>query len=115
MDDASFGLLTGNNIDAQQVKAGSVIFRDQDVTTFPMFKRARLGMGYLPQEVYGYALASFAAERGEIKPEWARHLSTNVRAYFKRSSAWLAKNASLPATRSDKAEKRGAEIKARVV
>src|ERR1700720_4891016 len=30
--------------------SGSVIFREQDVTTFPMFKRARLGMGYLPQE-----------------------------------------------------------------
>src|SRR5882762_691265 len=30
--------------------SGSVSFRDQDVTTFPMFKRARLGMGYLPQE-----------------------------------------------------------------
>ena len=50
-------------------------------------------LGYLPQEVYGYSLAKFAAERGEIKPEWSRHLSTNVRAYFKRSSAWLAKNA----------------------
>ena len=30
--------------------SGSVVFRGQDVTTFPMFKRARLGMGYLPQE-----------------------------------------------------------------
>src|SRR5207249_1963420 len=30
--------------------SGSVIFRDNDVTDFPMFKRARLGMGYLPQE-----------------------------------------------------------------
>jgi lipopolysaccharide export system ATP-binding protein len=30
--------------------SGSVIFRGQDVTTFPMYKRARLGMGYLPQE-----------------------------------------------------------------
>jgi lipopolysaccharide export system ATP-binding protein len=30
--------------------SGSVIFRGQDVTTFPMFKRARFGMGYLPQE-----------------------------------------------------------------
>jgi len=30
--------------------SGSVIFRDADVTTFPMYKRARLGMGYLPQE-----------------------------------------------------------------
>jgi hypothetical protein len=49
-------------------------------------------LGYLPQEVYGYALAAFAAERGETKPAWARHLSTNVRAYYKRSRAWLAKN-----------------------
>lgn len=30
--------------------SGSVIFRGQDVTRLPMFKRARLGMGYLPQE-----------------------------------------------------------------
>ncbi len=30
--------------------SGSVVFRETDVTTFPMFKRARLGMGYLPQE-----------------------------------------------------------------
>jgi hypothetical protein len=50
-------------------------------------------LGYLPQEIYGYALARFAAERGERKPEWTRHLSTNVRVYFKRSRAWLAKNA----------------------
>jgi hypothetical protein len=50
-------------------------------------------LGYLPQEMYGYALARFAAERGERKPEWTRHLSTNVRVYFKRSRAWLAKNA----------------------
>jgi hypothetical protein len=50
-------------------------------------------LGYLPQGVYGYALAKFAAERGEIKPEWTQHLSTNVRVYFKHSSAWLAKNA----------------------
>ena len=49
-------------------------------------------LGYLRQEVYGYALARFAAERSENRPGWARHLSTNVRAYFKRSRAWLAKN-----------------------
>ena len=30
--------------------SGSVIFRDEDVTRFPMYKRARFGMGYLPQE-----------------------------------------------------------------
>jgi lipopolysaccharide export system ATP-binding protein len=29
---------------------GKVTFADKDVTTLPMYKRARLGMGYLPQE-----------------------------------------------------------------
>src|SRR6266481_8732505 len=29
---------------------GRVMFSGTDVTTFPMYKRARLGMGYLPQE-----------------------------------------------------------------
>jgi lipopolysaccharide export system ATP-binding protein len=29
---------------------GRVIFQDTDVTDYPMFKRARMGMGYLPQE-----------------------------------------------------------------
>jgi lipopolysaccharide export system ATP-binding protein len=30
--------------------SGRVIFSNVDVTNYPMFKRARLGMGYLPQE-----------------------------------------------------------------
>jgi lipopolysaccharide export system ATP-binding protein len=30
--------------------SGQVIFQDQDVTKLPMYKRARLGMGYLSQE-----------------------------------------------------------------
>jgi lipopolysaccharide export system ATP-binding protein len=30
--------------------SGRVMFRERDVTNFPMYKRARLGMGYLPQE-----------------------------------------------------------------
>lgn len=29
---------------------GRVIFEGQDVTDFPMYRRARMGMGYLPQE-----------------------------------------------------------------
>lgn len=49
-------------------------------------------LGYLPEEVFGYALARFAGERGEDRPEWVNHLSTNVRAYFKRSRAWLVRN-----------------------
>src|ERR1700757_4179206 len=30
--------------------SGQVIFCGRDVTNYPMYKRARLGMGYLPQE-----------------------------------------------------------------
>ncbi len=51
-------------------------------------------LGYLPEQVYGYALAKFAAERGEMRPEWTRHLTTNVRAYYKRARAWLEKHKS---------------------
>ena len=29
---------------------GRVIFKGQDVTDYPMYRRARMGMGYLPQE-----------------------------------------------------------------
>ena len=29
---------------------GRVIFKDEDVTDYPMYRRARMGMGYLPQE-----------------------------------------------------------------
>jgi hypothetical protein len=46
-------------------------------------------LGYLPEEVYGYALAVFARERGEDDPPWSVHLSTNVRTYFRKSAAWL--------------------------
>lgn len=53
-------------------------------------------LGYLPQEVFGYALAKFALERGDHKPKWATHLSTNVRSYFNSSTAWLEKSARPP-------------------
>jgi hypothetical protein len=49
-------------------------------------------LGCLSQPMYSYSLARFASERSEDKPEWQRYLSTNVRAYFKSSLAWLAKN-----------------------
>jgi len=55
-------------------------------------------MGYLPEEVFAYALAKFVVERSEKRVVWERHLSTNVRAYFKRSRAWLAKNPQYVAT-----------------
>jgi hypothetical protein len=50
-------------------------------------------LGYLPEEAFGYALARFAIERGEDRPEWVRHLSTNIKAYYKHSRAYLEKNA----------------------
>lgn len=50
-------------------------------------------MGYLPEEVYGYALARFAQLRGEREPKWARHLNTNVSTFYRQSAAWLRKQA----------------------
>jgi hypothetical protein len=49
-------------------------------------------LGYLTEEIFGYALAKFTVERGEARVEWERHLSTNARSYFSRSRRWLAKN-----------------------
>jgi hypothetical protein len=46
-------------------------------------------LGYLSEEIYGYALAKFAAERREERPPWAKHLSANIATYFSRSSKWL--------------------------
>ena len=45
--------------------------------------------GYLSEELFGYALARFAFERGEPKPRWASHLSSNIARHFKRSADWL--------------------------
>lgn len=47
-------------------------------------------LGYTSEEAYGYALAVFARMRGEAKPPWAKHLSTNVAEYFRRSARYLA-------------------------
>ncbi len=49
-------------------------------------------LGYMPEEAYGYALAKFALARGENKPKWVKHLSTNVRADFWSSMQWIRKN-----------------------
>ena len=49
-------------------------------------------LGYLPQQMYGYALALFEAQRGEKNPPWAKYLSPNVKADFERSRKWLQQN-----------------------
>lgn len=45
--------------------------------------------GYLSEEMYGYALALFAAIRGETKPDWAQYLTTNVKSYLKSSLKFI--------------------------
>jgi hypothetical protein len=49
-------------------------------------------LGYLPEPVYAYALARFARDRGEAQPAWVSHLSTNLKAWFRQSATWLAKD-----------------------
>jgi len=46
-------------------------------------------LGLLTEEMYGYALARYAVMRGETNPDWAKHLDTNPRTYFKRSMGYL--------------------------
>lgn len=53
------------------------------------------GAGYLSEQAFAYALALFAHTRGETKPAWSKHISTNVRSYFKRSFRYLARNPAL--------------------
>jgi hypothetical protein len=93
--------------DLLTVFLGLGIFTANSAARFKQFQDERRQgwsmnrLGYLPEEVYGYALAKFALERGEMKPSWTRHLTTNVRSYFNRSLAWLKKNDPLQASRSN--------------
>jgi len=52
-------------------------------------------LGYLPEPMFGYALALFAHERGEMRPPWTGHLNTNIRTWFRQSAAWLQKQKNL--------------------
>lgn len=84
--------------DLLTVFLGLGIFTANSAARFKQFQdERRIGwsmqrLGYLPERVLGYALAKFASERGERKPEWASHLSANVRADFNESKRWLEKN-----------------------
>lgn len=48
-------------------------------------------LGYLSEEMFAYALACYAWLRNESKPSWAKYLSMNVGAYFKRCHKYLLK------------------------
>jgi hypothetical protein len=84
--------------DLLTVYLGLGVFTANSAAQFKQFQQdRRIGwstqrLGYLPQAVFGYALARFATERGDHETIWARHLSANVRSDFKNSKRWLAKN-----------------------
>jgi hypothetical protein len=90
--------------DLLTVFLGLGIFTSSSAARFQQYQDDRQAgwsiqrLGYLPEAVYGYALARFAVERGEQKPKWIKHLSTNVRVYFDRSHAWITKQPGFIAT-----------------
>jgi hypothetical protein len=45
--------------------------------------------GYISPEMAGWALALFCRARGELRPPWARHLSTDPRSYLKMGVRYL--------------------------
>ena len=46
-------------------------------------------LGYMTEQMYGYALARYSLHRGEPDPPWARHLDTNPRAYMRQALRYL--------------------------
>ncbi|HEX6453948.1 MAG TPA: hypothetical protein VF060_31355 [Trebonia sp.] len=46
-------------------------------------------LGYLTEQMFGYALARYTLLRGDPKPSWARHLDTNPRVYMKNAIRYL--------------------------
>ncbi|MGH9942601.1 MAG: hypothetical protein ACRD9R_09645 [Pyrinomonadaceae bacterium] len=53
-------------------------------------------LGYMTEEMFGYALALFARGRAERGPAWAKYLEGNVGAYFKSSCKYLEKTGDTP-------------------
>ena len=48
--------------------------------------------GYISPEMAGWALALFCRARKELKPRWARHLSTDPRSYLKMGLRYLERS-----------------------
>lgn len=46
-------------------------------------------LGYMTEPMFGYALARYAAYRGEPDPAWLKFLDTNPRVYMKRGIRYL--------------------------
>jgi len=48
--------------------------------------------GYLDERMYGFALATFAKLRNEIRPEWSKYLTLTINEEFERSLIFLENN-----------------------
>ncbi len=48
-------------------------------------------LGYMTEQMFGYALACYARLRGERQPPWARYLDTNPRIYMKHGLRYLGR------------------------
>lgn len=46
-------------------------------------------LGYMTEQMFGYALARYAVHRGELAPAWATYLDTNPRVYMRRGIRYL--------------------------
>ncbi|NUP50897.1 MAG: hypothetical protein HOW97_26835 [Catenulispora sp.] len=82
--------------DLATVFFGLGVFTANAAFTFSQSSRGwrRRQLGYINQPMFGYALARLARLRGERDPEWARHLETNPRGYFKQATRYLDKQLS---------------------
>jgi hypothetical protein len=84
--------------DLLTVFLGLGIFTANSAARFTQFQDDRRAgwstqrLGYLPQPVFGYALAKFTIDRGERNPDWVTHLTANVRSDFQRAMRWLMAN-----------------------
>jgi hypothetical protein len=46
-------------------------------------------LGYMTEQMFGYALARYAVYRGESDPPWGKYLDTNPRVYMKQGIRYL--------------------------
>ena len=73
------------------VLTANTAFRSSEQLMGTRYEWRARRLGYLSEEMYGYALAIFALKRGEDNPDWSRYLSINVRTYLQQSLRYLKK------------------------
>ncbi|MCX4749825.1 hypothetical protein OG455_30650 [Kitasatospora sp. NBC_01287] len=65
-------------------------------TTRDHRQRSWQRLGYLSEQQFGYGLACYAWLRGEQRPGWDRHLTTNPRAYLRQGLRYLRRHGAGP-------------------